>query len=66
MMKNQQNIHQAQVGENKSVVASMGSMGSISPFIGVQDGTGTGIDGVPEGYHTMKYPVDRQNAINDP
>lgn len=43
----------------------MGSMGSISPFIGVQDG-GNAVDGVPEGYHTMKYPIDRQSGINDP
>ena len=37
----------------------MGSMGSLGPFMGVQDGSSPGTE-APEGYNTMKYPIERQ------
>jgi len=59
-----QHHHQGQ--DNKSVVGSMGSMGSLSPFMGVvQEGTmvgGTQGTDNTEGYHTLKFSIDRQNT----
>jgi hypothetical protein len=62
--------HHHQGNENKSVVGSMGSMGSLSPFMGVQDAAimgGTQGPDNTEGYHTLKFSIDRQstNKTND-
>mmetsp|Transcript_37531 Transcript_37531/g.57493 ORF Transcript_37531/g.57493 Transcript_37531/m.57493 type:complete len:144 (+) Transcript_37531:1535-1966(+) len=45
----------------------MGSMGSLGPFMGVHDGPGTVAGGTQgtdntEGYHTLKFSIDRQNT----